>query len=241
VKIKITFLEFFALQDRIRNLVYKIAERHLSTMKAGRFEYFPEHQFVQYVLPCFVLHFLFLCKRKHPAAGTTDKQRYMYLVEKFISSYEQHEYVQVLSIEKKAAIQIQRDASIISCHEFSKPEVMHNLLQSYLRNEEVFKDFSDIMLNFRQVYEGELQILLRQPLDCTFNWFLRITMFIYRAFKTICDVSMLLCDEHVRNICSISYNINKAKNPLDKYMRKQYTVYLTTRGKKVQVLAVVLT
>jgi hypothetical protein len=99
-------ISLLLLQNRIRSLVYKIGKKHLQTLKAGRFEFVPEQQFMQYVLPCFVVFLLVLCNDR--TASISMKQKFMRFVDKLINSYEQTEYVQLLPIEKKYHIQILR-------------------------------------------------------------------------------------------------------------------------------------
>ena len=80
-----------------------MAEKHLSSLKAGRFEFVPEQQFVQYLLPFFVN--CFLGPLSAPSKNQTAvKRKCVRFVEKLLCCYEQHEYSQVLSTEIKIDI-----------------------------------------------------------------------------------------------------------------------------------------
>jgi hypothetical protein len=169
--------------------VHKITERHLTTLKAGRFEFVPEHQFVQYLLPCFVTYFLGLCK--HPSARLIEKQKFMRFVDKLIASYEHTEYVQVLSTNIKALPNhIQQDDQQIRCNETFSGEVLEGLLNTYFNDNEVTHDFTrNMLLNFQESCKFEVASFSEYAAQgFTLSWHIQITMFLNRIFSIFYDL-----------------------------------------------------
>jgi hypothetical protein len=71
-------------------LVYKMLEAQYKA-KEGSHIFYPEAQFVQYLLPCFVASYLDLCKSK---VNAKDCQEYLNLIHQLVKSYEDFEYFQ---------------------------------------------------------------------------------------------------------------------------------------------------
>jgi hypothetical protein len=85
-------LIFAFFQERIRNMVYKMIERH-SKSANGPLHYAPECQMVQYLLPCYVAAYLDL--DKDPSVQKESKLKYMHFLHELIGCYEHQEFVQV--------------------------------------------------------------------------------------------------------------------------------------------------
>jgi hypothetical protein len=206
--------------------VFKMAKRHLTTLKAGRFEFYPEHQFVQYLLPFFVLYFLCLCK--YPSAKPTQKQKFMHFVDQLISSYEQHEYVQVLSIKRKSPIQIQRDESrIFNFKEFSETQSSHCLLGTSVNDRAVFhQDFTKILHDIQMICVVEMRTLYAMiPKGYTVNWYNQTTMFMHRTLNIFNDLSISACSSEVKLMLTITQNVDAATSAMDHDAQVVYSLF----------------
>jgi hypothetical protein len=165
-------------------LVHKIAEKHLTSLKAGQFEFVPEHQFVQYLLPCFVNCFLGLLTDSSKSRNT--KRKCVRFVENLICSYEQHEYSQVLSIEKKIELK-NRDADY--CAGILK---FHSLLSKcliILSEDDATGDLIPTIRYFLSKYtefsKNKNAMLKRGSWFEYSKWFIQIDMFVNRAINVI--------------------------------------------------------
>lgn len=151
-----------------------MAEKHLTTLKTERFEFIPEHQFVQYVLPCFVLFLLGMCK--DTTTSFTARKNLMRFIDNLIASYEHQEYVQVLSTRKKFPIQYQRDfvnwTVVLSRHltDFIYLGICRN------RNPLTWK-FADIILDCNTALVHEI------PMHS--KWYIQIDMFMKRVVNSL--------------------------------------------------------
>jgi len=77
-------------------------ERQFKSSSTSCFHFYPECQFVQYILPCFAATFLDLCKRTTETVET--KKNYLNFVHQLVESYENYEFSQELkSIEQKVS------------------------------------------------------------------------------------------------------------------------------------------
>jgi hypothetical protein len=180
----ISYSFLLCLQIRIRTLAYKISKRQLSKLKEGRFEFFPEQQFVQYMLPSFVHFFVSLIM--DTSKSRTVRQKCMCFVDKIISSYEQHEYFQVLTKRKKVQIQ-NRDARHGSSE---NPSLIGDMLCKYLADEDAINEIVPVVKRFLKLYTPESKFFQnnKNPMEKRNSWFLQMDMFALRIMWTLSDL-----------------------------------------------------
>jgi len=83
------------LQERLRNLVFKMLEKQYLSRRAKLKVVYPEQQVVQYLLPCFIASFLDLYK--DPKVSKNKKKEYLQFLHLLVESYERQEFCQEVS------------------------------------------------------------------------------------------------------------------------------------------------